>query len=872
MTMQLNSTTSMKPFNFQPIIPVLMLILSAMTSCTPGPMGEEKAMSELKVKWQLLENTREGTCIAEFSFVNNSQEIVKYGDWALYFNQNTLQPAEMPNAKLGVVEHMNGDLYRFLPGEAFMLKPGDSVAIRYSYSGFLIKDRDAPVGAYFVVNLGNEKEKVVLPNSFSTAPFDNLEAIFPDPDILSTVPIASRQYTNNQIITTLPKTQVGKIIPSPAKMTSSSGKVQIDKSTVVAYNKALENEAQMLAASIQKLFGIKLRLAEGTAPSKNAIELKTSPLSVSGVSAEAYHLSISPNQAIQITGTDAAGVFYGIQSLVSLLWADRETSGVFAACVEIEDAPRFAYRGFLLDVSRNFQQKKDVLRLIDLLAVYKINKLNIRITEDEGWRIEIKGLPELTQVGSKRGHTRDSKNWLIPSFGSGPFPDSENNHGSGYYTREDFKEILKYAQQRHIQVIPEVCFPSHARAAIMAMEARYDHFMAKNDPRKANEFRLIDPNDKSEYLSAQMYKDNIVCVALPSVYHFYETVIKDFMDMYQEAGLKMTVFNTGGDEVPNGAWAKSPLCIELMKTLPEIKDVRQLQGYFLEKAMAIFEKYNLQVTGWEEVVLNKDKADKISVNPKFVGRNVLPLVWDNTGDNIDLGYRIANAGYPVILCNVTNLYFDLAYNTDPAEPGLFWGGFQDAIDPYVMAPYDVYKTANFDTFGRLGETAGTYPDKQTLAITNRKNILGLQAQLWSETLKGAQMMEYYVVPKLFAFAEKAWAQAPAWEQEPNITRRNKAILVGWNELANRIGQHEFSKIDARFGAYNYRIPPPGAVVENGMLKANVEFPGLTIRYSTDGREPGAESPLYTVPIKVQGATKLRAFNQEGRGGRVITVP
>ncbi len=819
----------------------------------------------------MVENTPDETCMAEFIFANNSQTTVKYGDWALYWNQNTLRMSEMSDSLLGVVEHLNGDLYRFLPGKEFMLKPGDSVAVRYSYKGYLIKNSDSPAGAYFVINLGQDNESVVLPGSFTTAPFVNLQAIFPDPEILSTVPTAANQYASNHNITTLASARAGKIIPTPAKMVQLPGKVQIIESTSITHEKGLENEARILAESVKKLFGINLPVAEGTATANNAIQLNLAPVTVSGVTDEAYELSITQNKAIQITGTDAAGVFYGVQSLVSLLWADKDSTGVFAECTEINDAPRFAYRGFLLDVSRNFQQKKDVLRLIDLLSSYKINKLNIRISEDEGWRIEISGLPELTQVGSKRGHTRDSKNWLTPSFGSGPNPDSKYNYGNGYYTRDDFKEILKYAQQRHVQVIPEVCFPSHARAAIKAMEARFDHYMASNEPEKANEFRLADPNDESVYVSAQLYKDNIACVAMPSVYHFYETVVKDFMAMYDEAGMKMTVFNTGGDEVPNGAWAKSPLCLELMKTLPEITNSRQLQGYFLEKAMAIFEKHNLQVTGWEEIVLNKDGDDNITINPKFVGKNILPLVWDNTGDNIDLGYRIANAGFPVVLCNVTNLYFDLAYNIDPTEPGLYWGGFQDALDPYVMAPYDVYKTANFDMFGRFHEITESYPGKQTLLTENRKSIIGLQAQLWSETIKGAGMMEYYVAPKLFAFAEKAWAPAQDWENENDVKSRNQAILAGWNVLANRIGQNEFPKIDAWFGEYNYRIAPPGAIIVNGMLKANTAFPGLIIRYTTDGTEPTAESTVYTEPVQVSGDLKIRAFNKNGRGSQVYDL-
>jgi hexosaminidase len=535
----------------------------------------------------------------------------------------------------------------------------------------------------------------------------------------------------------------------------------------------------------------------------------------------------------------------------------------------------------LLDVSRNFAKKEDVLRLIDLLAMYKINKLNLHLSEDEGWRLEIKGLPELTQIGSKRGHTVDSKNWLTPSYGSGPHPDSENNYGKGFYTREEFIEIIKYADQRHIQVIPEISMPGHARAAIKAMEARYDYFMAKGETEKANEFRLIDPNDKSVYLSAQMYKDNIVCVALPSVYHFYETVVKDIVAMYQEAGLKLTTFNTGGDEVPNGAWAKSPLCVELMKTLPEIKDARQLQGYFLQKAVTIFEKYNLEVAGWEEIVLNKDSQNNIQVNPKFKDKKVLPLVWDNTGKNIDLGYRIANAGYKVVLCNATNLYFDLSYNSDPTEPGLVWAGYQDAIDPYVMTPFDVFKSINFDKYSRLTEKEEIFGRKsqkidanmprQHLKTEAQKNIVGIQGQLWSETIKGSKMLEYFLAPKLFAFAEKAWANAPTWESESAISTRVNSIWAGWAEIANQIGQREFPRLDFLFDGYNYRIAPPGAVIEDGLLKANVAFPGFTIRYTEDGSEPNVNSKEYTNPIKVSGPIKVRSFNTFGRASKTFIV-
>jgi hexosaminidase len=242
---------------------------------------------------------------------------------------------------------------------------------------------------------------------------------------------------------------------------------KLNAETKVFYQPELKNEADFLVSAIEKNTGLKLQIAEGKSSGGNSIELKTAEIKVNGIVKEAYQLKVSLKEGIRISGSDAAGVFYGIQSLLSLLPGNStQNEAIVLSEVLINDAPRFGFRGFLLDVSRNFQKKEAVLKLIDLLSFYKINALNFRMTEDEGWRLEIKGLPELTEVGAKRGHTLDDASFLPPSFGSGPFTDAENNHGTGFYTRADFIEILKYANQRHVQIVPEICFPSHARAAI----------------------------------------------------------------------------------------------------------------------------------------------------------------------------------------------------------------------------------------------------------------------------------------------------------------------------------------------------------------------------------------------------------------------
>lgn len=847
-----------------------------MTACS-GSAGLEKEQAEkLKVSWELLGNKMGGKeqCRAAFTFVNIGDIPAGYKEWTMYFNQTTIMPRAFLDSTKGRVEHINGDFYRFIPGKTFMIPPGDSLVLEYGYDGIMLKEADAPNGVYLVLHENSDKQVIMLVKDYRVKPFVNIDQLYSDAAFKQTIPTPANEYARNLGISSMPFDQVGKIIPTPLKCKPGIGSVEISGSTTIYFSKTLQMEADYLVTSFEKISGIKLAKQEGIGKGPQSIVLKLTDLQVNGSKEEAYQLSIRQKDGICISGGDPAGVFYGIQSLLALLPStvfSKQSNALNINSIEILDAPRFHFRGFLLDLSRNFQKKDAVLKLIDLLSFYKVNHLNFRITEDEGWRIEIKGLPELTDVGGKRGHTLDDAAWLPPSFGSGPFPDAENNHGTGYYTRNDFKEILTYANQRHVKIVPEICFPSHARAAIKSMEARYRSYMAKGDQKAAEEFRLADPLDTSVYTSAQLYHDNIANVALESTYHFYETVIADIKAMYDEAGVEFTILNTGGDEVAAGAWAQSPLCQNLMKQHPEITNARNLQALFFNRVLVMLAKYNLKIGGWEEISLNKDDAGNVSVNPEFAGKNVIPYVWDNTGNNIDLGYRIANSGYPVILCNVTNLYFDLSYNTDPREPGLYWGGYQDARDPFVLIPFDAVKSGVYDQYGQFTGQEDQNPSLEKLKPENRKNILGLQAQLWTETVKGQDMMEYYVIPKLFAFAEKAWAPAPVWESDIEVLSRVRKIDQDWNEFANRIGQRELPRLDHLFGGFKYRIPLPGATIENGFLKANISYPGLTIRYTTDGSVPSVNSPIYTEPVKVSGPVKLSGFSASGRAGRSVEL-
>ncbi|PMD96160.1 beta-N-acetylhexosaminidase [Siphonobacter sp. BAB-5405] len=834
-----------------------------------GCKSSEKASegSSVAISWKLISNFTDTPSgfKARFVFKNNGSETLGNKGWTLYFNMSPRPILASKTPSPATVEHINGDWYKLTPNESFELKPGASLEIPYEASVAIIKETDAPMGLYFVHTDGKE-EKIEEVADYTVEPFTEKEQILRGSNDQVPLPTAAYQYQQNAGLSLVSPEQLPVLIPSPVKVTKTAGSVSLTKEWPIYYAKGLANEATFLAQQLQVLTGTSFTTKEGTS-TEQRIQLSTGSVAVNGVTSEAYQLNVAAN-GIQIVGSDAAGVFYGVESLLALAPVaayQKATAPLALPQVQIEDAPRFKFRSMHFDVCRNFQTKETVKRVLDLLAFYKINHLLFYLTEDEAWRLEIKSLPELTEVGSHRQHTAGMQTAALhPAYGSGPHADAKGKYGSGYYTRQDFIDILKYAQERHIQIIPEIGFPGHSRAAIKSMEARYERFMKEGKTKEAEEFRLIDPEDKSVYSSAQAFKDNVICVARESAYHFFETVIADVAKMYDEAGLKLTVLHVGGDEVPQGVWTKSPMVDELLKKHPEIKGPRYLQSYFFGQMLHRLKKYNLEIHGWEEVALNVDASGQYVANPDFVGKRVVPYIWNNVFD-VDLGYRMANAGYPVVLCNVTNLYMDLAYNNDPKEPGLYWGGFVGPKNAWTFAPYDFAKTTYTNSLGKPLDFTG----KQKLK--NRQNILGLEAQLWSETVKGRDMMEYYVLPKLIGFAESAWAAERPWETIENRDQREKSMQTGWNVFANTLAQRELPRLSYWNNGYNYRIPTPGAVLENGTLQANAEYPGLQIRYTTDGSEPGPQSTLYQSPVPVQGTVKLKCFDSAGKSSRMVTV-
>jgi hexosaminidase len=808
----------------------------------------------IKIKWELVSNftSEEGVFQARFIIENNSN-VELTNNWRLFFNTipRPLLPPDSPQP--GVVEHINGDWHQLIPATDFSLKQNETIEIPYKGYSYIIKECNGPIGVYFVFYNDDGSENQIVEVDCEILPFTKPEQINRTKDDLVPIPTPEYRYNNNQNVSLLPKEQLLKIIPSPVEIKALKETVQVDNNWKITSDKNLNNEAELLADKLKSISGLTLN-SSNSSISENQIVLKIEAIEVNGINKEAYHLNIG-DKNIEIIGSDAAGVFYGIQSLLALIPLEvheKQNKKIEFQQLSITDAPRFGYRGIHFDIARNFQSRETILKTIDIISFYKLNKFFLYFADDEGWRIEIPGLPELTEVGGERKHTQSINDAVLsPAFGSGPFAYAKGSHGSGFISKSDFIEILKYAEVRHIQVIPGFNLPGHARAAIKSMEARYNRLMAEGKETEANEYRLIDPDDKSVYKSAQSYKDNVVSIANESTYKFSKKVIDEIALMYKEAGLKLEEIHTGGDEVPAGAWTASPLAEEIMKENSEYKDPKNLQAYFFKRLLKTLGNGNYKIHGWEEVSLLKNPDGSYSTNPEFVGENIIPHVWNNIFEygNMDLAYRIANAGYQLVLCPASNFYLDDAYDKDPKESGAYWSMFANTRNTWTFAPYNMYKTTTHTTYGReINENE--YEGLEQLNAEAKKNILGLQAQLWSEEIKGQNMLEYRMFPKMFGFIECTWAKERVWETIENKTERQKVMNSEWNVFANTLAQKELPRLSYLNDGFNYRIPLPGAVIKDGKLLANIEFPGLELRYTTDGAEPDIKSQLYKMPIIV----------------------
>lgn len=829
-------------------------------------------VSDLQITWSVIENLG-GTYVSSWKISNGGESTFPASGWTIYYNQVTGVPVPESLSGSLLVTQVSGTFYSITPTESFKpLGTGESTRTDLKCHGSAIKVTDAPSGLYIVFD--DLQEPKVLKN-YGVGPF--LQPKQMSRSDLDNVPVPTTElrYQQNKDLSVISASEDPQVIPTPRQVLPGKGHFKIPNQLLIGYQDGLETEAELL---MEKLTTAGQSVSLISNPGEAQIRLTIG--NYSGTEREHYRLTIE-SEVINIQGSDLSGVFYGTQSLVSL-WPLPDTGLQTLKCQTIVDGPRFPYRGMYLDVSRNFQKPAAIKKTLDIMAFYKLNKFMFGLSNDEGWRLEIKGIPELTSVGAVRGHTEDEADYLLPAYGSGPFPYADDNYGTGHYSREEFIDILQYAAERNIEVIPEINFPGHARAAIKSMENRASRLETEGSSEPT--YLLQDPNDQSEYQSVQGYTDNVICPCQESVYQFLEKVVAEIVEMYQEAGVKLTTIHTGGDEVPSGIWEKSPLCAQFLEENPHIEGVEGLPAYFLRRYHEILDQQQLVTAGWEEIAMHKiqqqnsgpdnpTEARKVMVpNPEFVDSNFQPYVWLATWGvaGEDLAYRLANLGYKVVMCNASNLYFDFAYDKDPLEPGFYWAGLVDTRKPYELVPLDVLQAATVDIMGNPLDM-DRYNDHVKLNEASRQNLLGIQAQLWSETVKGPEILEYYLFPKMLGLSERAWAPDPEWAHLPKKKQRLEGLDQAWNLFANALAQRELVRMDHLWDGVNYRLPLPGGIIEEGQLKANVAMPGLAIRYTLDGSEPGVNSPLYEGPVEAKKPVRLKAFTSTGKASRVSVL-
>lgn len=770
--------------------------------------------------------------------------------WSLHWNQQSSKVNNESIPENIKYEYVAGQSYNILSfGKNYDLKSNDSISIDFNQSGIVSRISDLPVGGFIVSN--NEIIDVKFTYNWKNADgIDKLDA-----------PTSKDRYDLYAPGNVIDKSELEIIIPTPSEITILDGESSLKSEYKVFVDESLNLDINTVKSLFAENFNIDI---------KNSKDFDISVQYIDNLLEESYKLSINENK-ISIEASGRAGALYGLQSLKQLFLASSLENNMLKH-MNINDSPRFSYRGMLLDISRNFYGPDKVKQILDYLSFFKINHLDFRLTDDEGWRLEIPGLEELTEVGSKRAYTKDEFESLIPMYGSGP---DINSTGSGYLSRVDFIEILQYADHRNIKIIPQISYPSHMRSAIISMDVRYQKYMELGNQEEAEKYLLSDPDDESEYYSAQGFDDNIACICRESAFTFYEKVIDEIYLMYQEAGVELNKFGIAADELPYGAWQKSPICDQYMEENSIAGDYNALYEKMQRRVYDKLSSYNATMTGWDDILLKLTEKNQSETQIKdfFKGDDILLFVWKNDWGQgrQDMIYKYANLGYKTVMSNSSAFYFDMVDDKDLDNVGLSWSGYADYKDMWTVDVFDIFN----DSYGvEKNNISKEYIESsEKLNPNNIDNIIGIQSQIWSETIRNEDILDYMFMPNIIVFSQKAWSQDPEWMKISDKTKRENTLDYEWNKFTNTIGQRVLPIIDNIYGGLSYDLPKPGGIIKNDSLYANSVFPGLNIKYTLDGSLPGIESMNYNNPVKLNQAdiVNLRLFDNMGRGGYPIQV-
>ncbi|MGN6401190.1 MAG: beta-N-acetylhexosaminidase, partial [Flavisolibacter sp.] len=492
------------------------------------------------------------------------------------------------------------------------------------------------------------------------------------------------------------------IIPEPVSIRTTSGQFLLPQTVVIEApaQQDLKQVIDVLQNRLQTAAAKKV-LISNAAPTA-AIHLQLNKKTDNTVGAEGYNLSVTP-KSITIQANKPAGLFYGAQTLLQLLPKEIESATPVSnvqwtvPAVEITDYPRFGWRGLMFDVSRHFFTKKEVMQFIDDMVRYKYNLLHLHLTDDEGWRLEIKGLPKLTEVGA----WRVNKVGYFGTF-SAPTPDEPRDYG-GFYTQDDIKEIVQYAKERFVNILPEIYVPGHSLAAVVSYPELSCTPEAKNYVVRSGEPIM----DWSHGAPPIALVDNTLCPANEKVYEFLDKVMTQVAQLFP-----FEYIHVGGDECPKNYWEKTPAIKELMQK-EGLKSMEEVQSYFEKRLEKIVESKGKKFMGWDEI-LEGGLAPSAAV-----------MSWRGMKGGIEA----AKMGHEVVMSPTTYAYIDYM-QADPI------------IEPRVYATLRLNKAYEFEPLPQ-----GVDP----------KYIKGGQANLWTEQIYNMRTVQYMTWPRGLAIAESLWS-------------------------------------------------------------------------------------------------------------------
>lgn len=474
------------------------------------------------------------------------------------------------------------------------------------------------------------------------------------------------------------------VIPLPQEVTEtpSAAPFVINSSTTICYeegNEKLASTARLLADYIKEVTGTEVKTA--TKAGKNSIVLGINP---SIGHKEGYELNVTAD-AVTLTGATEAGVFYGCQTIHKALPITGGKALASLPAGEVKDFPQYNYRGFMIDVGRHFFSKEYLKKLIDVMALHNINYFHWHLTEDQGWRIEIKKYPKLTEIGSHRKETMIA--WGSDEYDGTPV--------SGYYTQEEAKEIVAYAAERFITVIPEIDMPGHMLAAL----ASYPELGCTGGPYEtATRFGVF---------------KEVLCGGNPQTLQFAKDVVNELMDIFPDA----PYIHIGGDECPKAEWKKCPKCQAKIKELglrdtKEHSKENQLQVYFMSEVQKEIAKRGKKMLAWDEILEGNPDPETTTV-----------MAWTSVGASV----KAAKLGHHTIVCPISHLYF--------SNPGY----------NRLKGISSVERVYTFE------------PQSEKLTPEEKKNIIGVQGCIWTEWTKDSVKMEWQMMPRIAALSELQWS-------------------------------------------------------------------------------------------------------------------